>query len=458
MHGPGFLCSAAQERQRLFACIELNISEITLAKTDYQKCLDSMFRLQRFGIKLELETIRHFLEKIGNPQTSFKTIHIAGTNGKGSVAAMLSAILHRAGYTVGRYTSPHLVNFNERICIDDRPITDDDVIAAWQLVSSVAPANRQPTFFELTTAMALSEFGRRKVDWAVIETGMGGRMDATNVIQPELTIITNISMEHKAYLGNTIAAIAYEKAGIIKNGVPLVSGVRQKSAKDVILAKAHSMQAPAYLHKRDFRHRRKPGNRFNYKGIANSFRDLSLNLDGAHQFENAALAIAACEVLDQSRKAALAPSDIRYGLQHTHWPGRMEIAGHSPTIILDGAHNLMAASVLARHLTAKYVGKKIILIIGILDDKPYRAILKYLVPCCQIVIVTQADTQRAIAAEQLEIIAREYSSNVHMMPTVKQALHHALGISEQHDIICIAGSLYVVGEAKSALEKISLFT
>ncbi len=420
--------------------------------TDYQKCLDSMFSLHRFGIKLELDTIRHILNAIGNPQRTFKSIHIAGTNGKGSVAAMLSTILQSAGYKVGRYTSPHLVKFNERICIDNQPISDDDVISTWKQVSGAAPETRQPTFFEFTTAMALSEFGRRKVDWAVIETGMGGRMDATNVIEPGLTIITNIALEHKDYLGKTIAAIAFEKAGIIKKGVPLVTGVRQKAARTVILNQADSMSAPVYLQTRDFRQRRVGDNLFNYFGLANSYRRLILGLSGAHQFDNAGLVLAACEVLNQTGQANVPQEAIRYGLQHTCWSGRLEIAGHSPVIILDGAHNLTAASVLAKHLSSQYTGKKITLVIGILNDKPYRRIMKYLVPPCHRVIVTQPDTQRAITAQRLEEVARQFTSEVYLQSTVERAVRYALKTSDPQDVICVAGSLYVVGEAKNALK------
>ncbi|MBW1940778.1 MAG: bifunctional folylpolyglutamate synthase/dihydrofolate synthase, partial [Deltaproteobacteria bacterium] len=183
-----------------------------------------MYGLRRFGIKLGLETIGKILETLGNPHKSFKCIHVAGTNGKGSIASALASILHASGYKTGLYTSPHLVRFNERICINNEPVSDEDVINSYEKVKKVQEkADRGLTFFEYTTAMAFYEFGRQKVDWAVIETGMGGRLDATNIIEPSISIISNLSIEHTTYLGNTIAQIAEEKGGIIKENTPVVT-------------------------------------------------------------------------------------------------------------------------------------------------------------------------------------------------------------------------------------------
>ena len=183
---------------------------------EYEKCLETMFGLRRFGIKLGLDVIQRILSGLDHPHKRFRSVHVAGTNGKGSVASMLTAILREAGFTVGLYTSPHLVHFNERIRINGRPISNRQVVAAYEAVRATNTGAREPTFFEFSTAMALYAFGHHPVDWAVIETGMGGRLDATNLLAPEVSIITNISLEHRDYLGDTIAAIAGEKAGIIK--------------------------------------------------------------------------------------------------------------------------------------------------------------------------------------------------------------------------------------------------
>jgi dihydrofolate synthase/folylpolyglutamate synthase len=193
-----------------------------------------MYGFQRFGIKLGLTTIRKILNGLGNPHKAYACIHVAGTNGKGSVASSLASILYRSGYKTGLYTSPHLVRFNERIQVNSRQISNKNVVAAYNAVKGVHHGRREPTFFEFATAMALYEFARQKVDWAVIETGMGGRLDATNVIQPELAIITNISLEHRQYLGNTVNEIAAEKAGIIKYRKPVITAISQKNAYGVV--------------------------------------------------------------------------------------------------------------------------------------------------------------------------------------------------------------------------------
>jgi dihydrofolate synthase/folylpolyglutamate synthase len=427
-----------------------------MAVTAYENCLAAMYGLRRFGIKLGLETIRHILSHLGNPQLNFRAIHIAGTNGKGSVAAMLSTILHAAGYRVGRYTSPHLERFNERICINNIPISDTDVIAAYKRVAAIRHLDRQPTFFEFATAMALDQFGRKKVDWAVIETGMGGRLDATNVLMPHLSIITNISLEHREYLGNTIAAIAREKAGIIKPMVPLVTGVRQPSARRVVFAQARKQKAPTFLAGSDFRCRRQASGAFNYYGMAKTYRNLKLNLAGEHQVGNAALALAACETLAQTASVEIPAQAIIQALAETSWPGRLEIVRHSPDVILDGAHNLTAARALAHHLRRQYAHRRITLIVGILDDKPSEAILKDLAPACRRMVVTQPKIDRANSAERLSVLAKTHLSDVTTIGDVASAVRHALETSQANEVICIAGSLYVVGEAQTALRELGI--
>ncbi|MCP4744803.1 MAG: bifunctional folylpolyglutamate synthase/dihydrofolate synthase [Desulfobacteraceae bacterium] len=410
-----------------------------------------MYGLHRFGIKLELDTIKHILNELDNPQSAYRIIHIAGTNGKGSVAAMVSTILMTAGYRVGRYTSPHLIKFNERICINDQQITDNAVANAYNRVNAIKQPDRQPTFFEITTAMALDVFRQESIDWAVLETGMGGRMDATNIIDPQITVITNISMEHKQYLGNTIPEIAYEKAGIIKPGIPIITGISQQNAKHVINEKAASSNAPAYQKGLDFKVRQQRNNCFSYHGITHKWQSLELRLSGRHQIQNAALALAVCEILHNNGCIEIDESTIRSGLLQTTWPGRMELFSTAPHLILDGAHNLMAARMLSNHLCTEFKGRKITLVVGILDDKPYQSMLKDLSISCNRIIVTQPAIERAIPANVLEKEARMLCPNVEIIPKVSEAVQKALDTSSDKDVICIAGSLYVVGEAKSAL-------
>ncbi len=422
----------------------------------YEESLSAMYALRRFGIKLGLDAIDAVLADLGHPQNDYRIVHIAGTNGKGSVAAMLSTIFREAGYRVGRYTSPHLERFNERICIDNAPIGDAMVVSAYERVCATPRLGRELTFFEFTTAMALYAFARQKVEWAIVETGMGGRLDATNAVRPELTVITNIALEHKAYLGNTLAAIAGEKAGIIKAGVPLVTGVSQTSARDVILQRAEELGAPAYLNGRDFRCRRNKDGRFSYFGRSHVWRHLISGLQGRHQIENAALALAACETLTEAGRVDISEDDIRKGLVGSRWPGRLEVVSRRPLVILDGAHNLMAARKLARHLKEQYPHQKITLVIGVLDDKACEPILKDLMAPCHRVIITQPVIDRAVPANKLADIARKFSPDVAVVPDVGAAVAQALKRCRDDEVVCVAGSLYVVGEAKTALRKMDL--
>ncbi len=422
------------------------------AENSYIHCLKTMYGLRRFGIKLGLATIKKILAGMGNPQREYACIHVAGTNGKGSVASSLAAILHRAGYKTGLYTSPHLVRFNERIQISNRQISNKNVLAAYNAVKRVHYGSREPTFFEFATAMALYEFGRQKVDWAVIETGMGGRLDATNIIQPELSIITNISLEHREYLGNTLGQIAMEKAGIIKPRKPVLTAVRQKNALGVIEKIAEEKKAPLYRLGRDFKIRRKQSDFFSYYGLKNTWHDLRTALRGSHQADNAALVLAACELIN-ARRGQLKLTDIRSGLQTNNWPGRLETVSTDPLIIMDGAHNLAAARNLARFLSANVKDLKLTLVIGILNDKPYQMMLKILLPCASHVVLTRAKTGRALDPLKLQRVVDQLGVENRVIPDVAGALKFAIDACPNDGAICIAGSLYVVGEAKAAMEE-----
>ena len=411
-----------------------------------------MYGLRRFGIILGLATIKSILNELGNPQNRFRSIHVAGTNGKGSVAAALSSILQESGYRVGLYTSPHLVRFNERICINNRQISDDAVVKSYHAVQKAHHGKREPTFFELTTAMAFYEFGRQAVDWTVIETGMGGRLDATNIIYPAVSIITNISMEHREYLGNSLAQITREKAGIIKRAIPVVTAIRQKHAKTVIQQIAAKKSAPLYILGENFKARRLRSGEFTYYGIENTWHHMRSALLGNYQVENAALAIAACELLNKN-KAVISENNIRNGLIKTRWPGRLEIVSDHPMIILDGAHNLIAARKLAQFLGNNLAHRPITLVVGILNDKPYKAMLKSLLPVCSRLVITQAKIDRALNTRQLFDVVKNKISDVRMISDVARAVEQAVATADSNEVVCIAGSLYVVGEAKAAIEK-----
>lgn len=421
----------------------------------YAQCLKTMFGLRRFGIKLGLDVITQILEGLGNPQAAYRTIHVAGTNGKGSVASMLTATLQAAGYTVGLYTSPHLIHFNERIRINGRPVTDPEIVDTYRAIRKVQKGDREPTFFEFTTAMALHLFKKHRVDWAVIETGMGGRLDATNILAPELSIITNISLEHKGYLGNTIAAITSEKAGIIKPKTPVVTGVRQPSAVAVVTERAAKLKAPCFRMGRDFHCRRRPSGRFTYTGLNHRWPDLATNLLGRHQVDNAGLALAAAEVL-MRRGVDIDESHVRHALTHTRWPGRLETVCQEPLIVVDGAHNLMAARNLGRYLAETYPDREIIMVAGVLDDKPAEEMLAALLPVCHRAVITAPTINRAIPADVLAKTAKKFVARVDEIPTVDRAVARALQIVRRNQVICIAGSLYVVGEALQTLQNMGL--
>jgi len=410
-----------------------------------------MFGLRRFGIKLGLDTILAILKGLDNPQNKFPSIHVAGTNGKGSIASALSSIFIHAGYRVGLYTSPHLVNFNERIRINGAPISDMDVLIAYEAVKDVHAGDRESTFFEYTTAMAFHEFARAGVDWAIVETGMGGRLDATNVLNPKLSIISNISLEHRQYLGNTIAEITAEKGGIIKRGIPVVTGVNQNEAINVLKKIAQKKEAPLYRLGEHFRTRRnKNKETFSYIGMSSTWPDMKTGLQGKHQIKNAALALAACEVLNQY-DTDLSTDQIKEGLLKTDWPGRMEVVSQRPYIILDGAHNLMASRKLAEFMSENLVKDGTTLVIGILDDKPYRSMLKSLLPLCRRVIFTKPAISRAMEPEMLQEVAKDFVDDIRIIPNVKDAYFYALESVSSDEAIIVAGSLYVVGEVKQAL-------
>ncbi len=413
-------------------------------------CLNTLFGLRRFGIKLGLATIRRILANLGNPHRRYRTIHVAGTNGKGSVASGIASVLRASGYRVGLYTSPHLVRFNERIQVDGSEITDADIVRLYRRVKRALPGGREPTFFEFTTAMALDEFARRKVDWAVIETGMGGRLDATNVVAPAVTVVTNVSLEHREYLGPTLAAIAFEKAGIIKRRTPVVTGVRQPSALAVIRRTARMKSAPLYCLGKEFSCRRTGSQQFNYSGLSHRWSDLATSLQGSYQVGNAALVLAACELL-QRKAPRIDLERIRRGLSAHRWPGRLEVVCTTPLVMVDGAHNLDAARQLARHLTHYLDGRKLTLVVGILDDKPYQAMLRLLLPLAERVIATQAKINRALPAATIAAFAKTIVPDVTVEPDVAAALRQAMRTAAPGSLTLAAGSLYVVGEVKAAL-------
>ncbi len=443
----------------------------------YQKCLDEMNGLGRFGIKLGMETTEGILDALGSPEKKFKSIHIAGTNGKGSIASYIASILCAAGFKTGLYTSPHLVKFNERFVINNCEVSDDDVVEAYLAVKKADTGERKATFFELATAMGFYLFGRDDVEWAVIETGMGGRLDATNVLRPAVSVISNLSIEHTMYLGNTIEEIAMEKGGIIKDKIPVVTGVTQESALSVLKKIAEERKSPLYLYGKDFTTDtasltgRKDltcssENLFDYNGIKNRWNGLKTCLKGDHQIGNAALALAAVEIAltdvgsdfsngeGKFKNPAQMEKNVRKGLMDTTWPGRLEYIMENPVVILDGAHNLDAAENLGRYLEEKVKCRRLTMVIGILNDKPFDSMLRFLTASADRIIFTKADIDRSLEPVVLKEYAEKITkADIIIVDDVAKAVDFAIKNSSESDAVCVAGSLYVAGEARKRIQE-----
>lgn len=427
----------------------------------YRETIDYLFGLQKHGIKLGLSNSSRLMGLMGDPHRQFRSVHVAGTNGKGSTAAFLAGMLLAAGYRVGLYTSPHLVSFTERIRINNIPVTEDRVIdlaervrTRYEGLPSAEESALAPTFFEVTTAMAFTCFAEERVDVAVIEAGMGGRLDSTNVITPLVSVITNIDLEHTEFLGDTIEKIAGEKAGIIKPGVPVVSGAVQPEAIAVIERTAASAGAPVYRYPKDFRAEPAAGagyQEFDYRGIWSSFPGLRIAMAGRHQVENACMALAAIECLT-GRGIEVPEAALRNGLAGAVWEGRLERVAERPDIYLDGAHNPASARVLAdavRDLKKGY--RHLVLVIGILMDKDYQGIVSQLAPLADRIIVTKPHYSRALDVGSLAAEMEVFHRTVGSAETVAEAIGLARQGAAENDLILITGSLYTVGDARAVL-------
>ena len=413
--------------------------------------IDYLYGLERHGIKPGLERIRALLSVLGNPQGSFRSIHVAGTNGKGSVCSMAASVLIDAGFRTGLYTSPHLVKFNERISVSGKTISEKELIEAAREVkaaSKKAGVSGTITFFEFTTAMAFLHFRKKKVEFAVVETGMGGRLDATNLAAPMVSVITNIALDHTAWLGSAIKEIAGEKAGIIKPGVPVITGAAQRTALSVIKATAKKASSAVYVMGQDF-HAEGECASFSYSGLSSGLTGLKLGLNGGHQVGNAALALAAIEVL-RAKGVHITAQAIRKGLKEACWPGRFEILSRRPLAVLDGAHNPNGAASLKNALSS-LKKKRLILVIGIMSDKDMDGILKELVPASDLVIATKPKGERSATLPVLMQAASRYGKPVAGVEAVKDACKKALSLASPTDCVCVSGSLFTVGEAREYL-------
>ncbi len=428
----------------------------------YNNTIDYLYSLQKYGIKLGLDNINKLMQILGNPHNSFRAIHVAGTNGKGSTAAAIASVLHSGGFRTGLFTSPHLISFTERISINQKRITEEDVMnISSKIREKLSGADINPTFFEFVTAMAFYYFSIHKVELAVIETGLGGRLDSTNVVKPVITLITNISLDHCEFLGDSIAEITYEKAGIIKDNTPVLSASLDPDVISRLTEIARQHNAEAHFFGRDFNGTLKNMNAnriiIDYSGD-NKINDISVPVTGRYQLYNICLAIRTCELL-MNKGVSLSVDSIIAGLQKISLEGRLEHVSHNPLIVIDGAHNPAAAASLSESITSIYPDKKIILIAGIMADKNIHGILHPLFKIAESVILTKAAYERAAPPDRLREIISDITnsgnvpetSNIIITGSVKEALTVAKSRYTENSIIIISGSFYTTGEAKELL-------
>jgi len=388
----------------------------------YTEAIRWLYSTQASGVKLGLENVRLLLEALGNPHQQLTCIHIAGTNGKGSVSAMLDSVARAAGLRTGLYTSPHLVRFNERIQVSGQPITDDEVLAGLSVIrEAIARSGCTPTFFELTTALGFLHFSTQRVDLAIMETGLGGRLDATNLITPLVSVLTSIDLDHQKILGDSRAKIAREKAGIIKPGVPVVSIAQTADVREVIDEVATSLNSPVTY-------------------IAEPIADLQIGLAGSHQRLNAAVVRDALAVA----KLGISPDALKTGLKSVFWPGRFQAVGGRVTI--DGAHNVAASERLVQTWRECYPGASPTIVFGGLGDKELDKMLSALAPIAARFFLVPVNNPRS--EDPANIRLPSGISGV-VFPGVQEAVEAAKKLPEP---VLVTGSLFLAGEVLSWIQ------
>ncbi len=433
----------------------------------YSQAIAYLYGLQRFGVKLGLENIRRLLDAVGDPQCGVPSILIGGTNGKGSTAAFLSSILRAAGYRVGLYTSPHLLEFTERVRVDGRAIGEADVARLTDELRSVVadlfslprtpqlapPTVSHPTFFEVTTALAFLHFVRSQVDYAVVEVGLGGRFDATNVLDPEVAVITNIALEHEDYLGKTLEAIAAEKAGIVKAGKPLVTAADAPEALAVITEVCRTRGAPLLdvgaTCRWEITGSDLSGQRFVVAQREQPTQEFGIRLLGRHQVTNAVTAVVAARLL-RVRGAEVPEQAIWEGLCRARWPGRLHLFPGHPLVILDGAHNPAGAKALRAFLEEQRFAGRLVLVFGVLQDKDWIAMLQELGPLAKRVILTRPESERAADPRGL-VEAERFCPKLEILVDVGEAIALARTVADREDAVVVTGSLFIVSAALRTL-------
>jgi dihydrofolate synthase / folylpolyglutamate synthase len=424
----------------------------------YEEALDWIHSRLRFGIKPGLLRMEMMMEKLNHPEKQIKTVHIGGTNGKGSTVTYLRNILQQAGLTVGTFTSPYIEQFNERISVNGNPISDEEILAlANKLYPIVEEMDKMeiggPTEFEIITAMSFYYFAyMNKMDIVIYEVGLGGRYDSTNIITPLLSIITSIGLDHTAILGDTYAQIAFEKAGIIKKKIPVIVAVKQKDARNVIVKQAIEMGAPIYLLDKDFAiddyHRESSVECFSLKSSFSKLGNLQLTMFGRHQVENASLAVIGAQLLREIY-VSINDDSIRKGLLLSKWPGRFEIISENPLVVVDGAHNEEGIEALVDVLVNRYKDKKKKIIFAALSDKKTDKMINKLDQVATAITFVTFDFPRAADSSML------YEESNHPLKEQssdwRKTILNQLENSKADEMLLITGSLYFISEVKTFL-------
>lgn len=441
----------------------------TRATESFQTAREAIEWIVRFipmtGIKLGLERMEKLMELLDYPHRRLKFIHVAGTNGKGSVCAYLSETIRQAGYDVGTFTSPYIETFHERIRLNGQNISDENLLQVVNkikpLIDEVSVEFGQPSMFEISTVIAIEYFARIAYpDFVVWETGLGGRLDSTNIVTPLVSVITNIGYDHMDFLGDSLASISAEKAGIIKAGVPVISAVEQPEALQVIEARAAEKQSKLYLLGREYRVETvasaEGDQTFHFEGLFRKIPDVSISMNGPHQVKNAAVAIMTLEVLRQYYALIVDDEDLYKAMKATFWPGRLEKVSDQPRIVIDGAHNPEGAETLAASLTATYKYRKLHFMMGMLTGKNHTGYFKHILPIVDTLILTEPNWHKKTSAADLAATARTMLAElgrdqveVIIEPNWKTALERTKGLTAEDDLAVVSGTLYLIGDVRS---------
>lgn len=429
----------------------------------YEQAIDWIHARLRLGIKPGLTRMEWMLEKLDHPERRIKTIHVGGTNGKGSTVTFLRSILESAGYRVGTFTSPYFEQFNERISMNGQPISDQELIELTNVIKPLAYELDKtelggPTEFEVITAMSIYYFAKMSpVDVIIYEVGLGGRFDSTNVIHPLLSIITSIGLDHTAILGDTYEEIAFEKAGIIKNGVSVITGVKQPEALEVIRNKATELKSPMYQLGEDFfttsRTSLKNGEQFSFTSMFNKIALLETSMIGSHQVDNAALAVMASQILANYYSFIIEDEHIRAGLKKAYWPGRLEILSDRPFVLIDGAHNEEGINALVSEIKSRFADKKISILFAALKDKKLDKMIATLEEIANELTFTTFDFPRAAKAEELLEVSKN-NANHAVTNNLQEFIEQKLNELVENEIFLVTGSLYFLSEAKPVIARL----